>query len=263
MKKIIEKKIGKKNYFKLERLKKRFFPTKYDKGEKQFLEEQIKFYAPFIKPNTLCFDIGGNVGFKTNVFLHLKAKVVTVEPQADCVEILNAKYGQRAIILQKGVGAFNEVKEFYVSDNSQLSSFDKGWLNELQKTRFADSKVRAVEKVEIVTLDSLIEIYGTPNFIKIDVEGYELEVFKGLNKSFGILSFEYAVPERLNEVVSCLQLLKDKYVGLACNYSCGNHCDRFVLEKWMSIAEMLMHVQLDSFSRTFAGDIYIKNLLIN
>src|SRR5882757_6502898 len=115
--------LSKKNYLKLEKWKKRLLPTRYDKVQNQLFNNQLNFYSQLIKPNQLCFDIGANVGLKTNLFLQLKAKVISVEPQQNCIDLLNEKYGDKAVILQKGVGAIREVKEFYISNNSQLSSF--------------------------------------------------------------------------------------------------------------------------------------------
>lgn len=46
--------------------------------------------------------------------------------------------------------------------------------------------------MSITSLDRLIEIYGMPTFIKIDVEGHELEVIKSLTKYNGIIAFEWA-----------------------------------------------------------------------
>jgi FkbM family methyltransferase len=257
MKSLISKIIGKKVYIRLEQYKKRWFPTKADLEQLKYADSQLGFYAKLIKPNDLCFDIGGNIGLKTNIFLRLNAKVVVLEPQQDCVDILSAKYGKRAIVLQKGAGESNEIKEFYLSNNSQLSSFNKNWISDLKNTRFTDSVINAVEKIEIITLDSLIEQYGDPDFIKIDVEGYELEVLKGLSKNFDTLSFEYAVPEKLSNVIECLQHLEGKYEQLVCNYSICNDM-KFVFEQWVSVDIMLKHIMGSDFKNTFAGDIYVK-----
>ncbi len=252
--------IGRNNYLKLERLKKTIFPTKHDKEQKQFFEQQVKFYAHIIHKKDLCFDIGGNVGDKAAIFLGLDAKVVILEPQDSCVKILNEKLGDKATILQKGAGSLNAIKEFYVANNSQISSFEKDWVTDLKDTRFAGVVVQKIEKIEIVTLDSLIETYGSPDFIKIDVEGYELEVLKGLSKKFTMLSFEYAVPEKLEDALKCLTLLKDKYSNLTCNYTVGNFPTAFNLSNWISIDEMLQYAREDNFKNTFAGDIFVKNL---
>jgi FkbM family methyltransferase len=251
--------VGSSNFLKLERFKKSLFPTKYDKEQLRFFNGQVNFYSSFIKQGNLCFDIGGNVGDKTKIFLELAANVIVAEPQQSCVEILKEKYADRAIILQTGIGAVEEIKEFYVSDNSQLSSFNANWVDDLKGTRFADNRVNSVEKIKIVTLDSLIETYGVPDFIKIDVEGHELEVLQGLNKAFRLLSFEYAVPEKLTDSINCLLLLKNKYPGLLCNYTVGNYPAEFCLKKWLSAEDMLQYIKHDDFSTTYAGDIFIKH----
>jgi len=258
MKKIISKIIGAENYLKLEEMKKKIMPTDYDKKQKKYLDEQILFYSEFINSGALCFDIGANVGFKTNVFLKIKARVVALEPQKECIKLLSAKFGSKAVILQKGAGAKNEIKEFYISNNSELSSFNDKWVGDLNDGRFTGSVVQNVEKVEVVTLDSLIDIYGRPDFIKIDVEGYENEVLKGLNRSFGCLAFEYTVPEKLNEISEGLKIMNDKYSNLMCNYAVGNYVNSFVLPAWISITDMMELVKKQEFANTFAGDIYIK-----
>lgn len=42
------------------------------------------FYAQFISPGDLVFDIGANVGSYTEMFLRLGAKVVAAEPNREC-----------------------------------------------------------------------------------------------------------------------------------------------------------------------------------
>jgi hypothetical protein len=45
--------------------------------------------------------------------------------------------------------------------------------------------------VVVTTLDRLIAEHGEPAFCKIDVEGFEAEVLKGLSRALPALSFEY------------------------------------------------------------------------
>ena len=262
MKKILQAVLGQKRYQSIERMKKRILPTKYDLGQQEFLAKQTRFYELFIRPGDLCFDIGANVGLKTGIFLKLGAKVVALEPQASCISILQDRFAGKATILQKGAGAKHEVKEFYIADNSVLSSFSKNWVNELADTRFSGNKVESVQKVEVVTLDSLIETYGTPQFIKIDVEGFEPEVMRGLSKPFRFLSFEYAVPEKKDEALASLVQLQKEYPQLKCNYAIGNE-NQLAMKEWIGIQEMIQQVQTEDFSKTFAGDIYVKSNLLN
>jgi FkbM family methyltransferase len=46
------------------------------------------------------------------------------------------------------------------------------------------------QDVETTTLDSLISEYGVPHYLKVDVEGFETSVFRGLHTAISYLSFE-------------------------------------------------------------------------
>ncbi len=46
-------------------------------------------------------------------------------------------------------------------------------------------------QVQTITVDRLIETYGVPHLIKIDVEGYEYEVLKGLSQKQNKICFEW------------------------------------------------------------------------
>jgi hypothetical protein len=55
----------------------------------------LHFYRRFIPHGGLCFDIGANVGDRSELFLTLGAHVVAVEPQARCAEALHRRFGDR------------------------------------------------------------------------------------------------------------------------------------------------------------------------
>ncbi len=52
-----------------------------------------RFYAEFIPPGSLCFDIGAHVGSRIRAWRKLGASVVAVEPQIDFVGVLEKLYG--------------------------------------------------------------------------------------------------------------------------------------------------------------------------
>ena len=68
-----------------------------------------------------------------------------------------------------------------------ISTFAAHW----KTGRFSNSNWDKKIMVDVTTLDDLIIKFGEPNYIKIDVEGFEHEVILGLTKKSGIISFEF------------------------------------------------------------------------
>jgi hypothetical protein len=61
--------------------------------------------------------------------------------------------------------------------------------------------------VETVSVDTLIKEHGRPFFLKIDVEGHELSVLRGMLQSVPYLSFEVNLPEFRREALESIQVL--------------------------------------------------------
>ncbi len=61
-------------------------------------------------------------------------------------------------------------------------------------------------EVPVTTLDALIERHGLPRFCKLDVEGFEAEVLRGLSQPIPLLSFEY-VPAAIEVACEAVALL--------------------------------------------------------
>src|SRR5476651_1648081 len=111
--------------------------------------------------------------------------------------------------------------------------------------------------MEMTTLDNLIKQYGAPDFLKIDVEGYESEVLKGLHSPVNMISFEYTTPELTEKAVECIDLIEAVNKNIECNYCVGESME-LALEKWLPVSKMKEHVLSKQFIDTAFGDIYVR-----
>ena len=171
-----------------------------NREELHAFQAEVAFYSQFIEAGALCFDVGANYGTKSEIFLKLGANVVAFEPQPDCFAELNARIGShpRLVALNSAVGNIHGDMELYVEKHRTASSFIMEWQGEIERTI----------KVSVTTLDKAIAKYGVPQFCKIDVEGFELEVFKGLSKAIPNLSFEYHLKgDGIVRALACLEYL--------------------------------------------------------
>lgn len=224
-------------------------------------KKRVLFYKKFIKEQDLVFDLGANLGNRISVFLSLKAKVIAIEPQEKCIKYLKLKFGKKIKVIGKGVGSKNGIMNFYESDASTLSTFSEEWIESVKLSgRFSMFKWKKPKKIEVTTLDDLIEIYGKPCFVKIDVEGYEYEVLKGLSKSIQYISLEYALPENKPNLINCIEKLYLINNNVKFSYSIADSME-LAINYWLDKDKMLALISTEEFEKTSCGDIYVWNSL--
>ncbi|MFY0607747.1 MAG: FkbM family methyltransferase [Cyclobacteriaceae bacterium] len=227
--------------------------------DKQEDLKRREFYASFIPEGSLVFDIGANMGNRVGPLLAIGNNVVALEPQPRCANYLKLKYGKKINLERKGVGSEEGVLTMHLSKAHVLSTFSSDWIDTLKDSpRFGDKQWSQTIEVEMTTLDLLIAKYGKPYFMKVDVEGFELEVLKGLNSEIPVISLEYAVPEAMQGLVDCLRRLSDIYHSPEFNYSVGESMN-WAKDKWVSYEDMVSHISTEEFKNTLFGDVYVRS----
>lgn len=214
-------------------------------------ESEIHFYERIIRPDYLVFDVGANRGQSSEVFTKLGAKVVAFEPQQDLHREIRQICGRKAklIIEPYGLGAQVEERKFFITAYDQVASLREDW----EGVRIGESKI------QISTLDTQIEHHGVPDYCKIDVEGWELEVIKGLTHSIPLISFEYHLTDKelecARDVLSVISMLGD----YSCNLREAKGID-FALSDFIPINQFMHKFpnQLELKLKDGYGDIFCR-----
>lgn len=181
-----------------------FFKRKVDKididfkwidvsGEKQISFRLLEQYKK--EEKLILFDIGANIGEYSEMIiqhcnlLNIEYQLHLFEPQKDCIEVLLSKFesNPNVIINNFAISSIKGTIDFYIEKRGTACS------SIYKRDIFVDSEK---VKVETEVLDNYIVRNGINkiHFMKIDVEGHELEVLKSAQNNFDKIEniqFEY------------------------------------------------------------------------
>ncbi|MGK5739422.1 FkbM family methyltransferase [Micromonospora sp. URMC 103] len=214
------------------------------------------FYARFVRPGDLVFDVGAHVGDRVGSFRRLGARVVAVEPQPPCTRALRAIYGRDdgVTVVEAVCGDRAGRVPFNVnSANPTISTASAAFIRAADGAAgWAHERWDARIEVPAVTLDGLVADHGVPAFVKIDVEGFEDAVLAGLTRPLPALSFEFTTIERA-VARRCLRRLTA--LGFhSFNLALGDAM-ALASSQWMSAARMAAHLESLPHEAN-SGDVY-------
>tara|TARA_R110000868_G_scaffold155691_6_gene382196 strand:- start:68249 stop:69031 length:783 start_codon:yes stop_codon:yes gene_type:complete len=219
------------------------------------------FYSQFVFRDGICFDVGANRGNRVKVFLSLESNVVGFEPQPHCIDFLKKVYSTNHRFKLEKVALGEHIGEarMFLSEVDTLSTLSSTWRQKQSESgRFSNIGWKGEVIVPVQTLDNMIEKYGEPDFIKVDVEGFELNVIKGLTKSFKAMSIEYS-PEFIGPIIECLEILNQRF-SVCFNFSPYESME-LINSDWIDLEQIKNHLKRSKDSDEYFGDVYIKSTL--
>ena len=223
-------------------------------------EEMKRFYAQLFRPGELVFDVGANVGNRSKIFLALGATVVAVEPQPACAGIIRTGLvdkGKSIHLVPMAMGSESGRATMHVSSATGISTMSDSWLAAVKATgRFGQASWNRTIEVEMQTLDHLITQFGLPRFIKVDVEGFELQVLQGLTQPVSMISLEFT-PETSDATFACIEHLR-KLGPVDLNYS-NEESMQFACESWLQPDDLRSRLETESAAKGYYGDVYIRS----
>jgi len=231
------------------------------------IKDRQRFFAPLLPERAYCFDIGANYGEYTAAFLSLGARrVVAIEPQGSLVTFIEAAFFEevrsgRVVTRSAAVGAEQGKAKLFIGPDPArtMSSLSHAFVDTSRANGQAweDAPV----EVEVVTLDSLIEEFGVPNYIKVDVEGFDLEVLRGLSQPISLVSFEFNTqPSLIDIAADCIKRLQglDQYEF---NYQVEAPDETSLqFDRWVDAPVMIYTLRHDLARRTSFGDIFARRV---
>lgn len=151
---------------------------------KVFEAEIVRLYSALIDPTMHVLDVGANIGCTSILFSDLGKSVVSIEPSPTTYALLQRNLGLNRAgsveALNFGLGDRRSRLELMFSGTNRSGAFIAN------QTKASSDHI--TEAVEIITGDSLY-FRGQrplPDFVKIDVEGFELATILGLRETLDV-----------------------------------------------------------------------------
>jgi len=214
------------------------------------------FHARFLASGELGFDIGAHVGDRTASFRRRSARAVAVEPQPRLARLLRLLFGRDPGVVRVAalVGAQpGEAVLRINSANPTVATASEAFVAAAAGAAGWEGQTwDGALRLPVTTLDALADAHGFPDFVKIDVEGFEAAALAGLTRAPRSLSFEFTTIQR-DVAQACLARLDA--LGYRAYNACLGEAMRFEHAAPVSGAAMAAWVAALPHAAN-SGDIY-------
>jgi FkbM family methyltransferase len=131
----------------------------------------LSMVRELVRPNTIVWDVGANVGLFSFAAAALGATVLAIEADVWLASLLNRSALLNKLpvtVLPAAVSDRQGISGLHLADNGRSSNSLRG--------------TGPTQTIIAVTLDSLLDHFPAPDVLKIDVEGMEYEVLSGAQR---------------------------------------------------------------------------------
>lgn len=144
--------------------------------------ETVEFFKKHIKPHHIVADVGANIGYYTALFSSLARAVDAFEPSKSARQYLKKLERQKrnVLVFHYAIGERQENRILYSRHGA----------DGMASMTYKAGKIQ--EKIEVLPLRH----FGRFDWVKIDVEGAELEVLKGMDKTNTVLEVAKGIVEK-------------------------------------------------------------------
>jgi FkbM family methyltransferase len=220
-----------------------------------------RFYEQFFGKGDTVFDIGANDGSISSFCLNLGAKVVALAPHPDHVNTLRQTLGanKRFFLLPNAISSFkaeiiltaDEITTTILAKHYDEWELNRAFIDSAPTTTLVSETPLTIK---VITLDYMVEQFGLPVFCRIETDGEETEVLRGLNYTIPVLAFNFHSynPKRTTELIRRLLVLGDYEFNW-----CEEYTLQFRSDTWLSAKELNTSIT-ESQGKHLTGDIYAR-----
>lgn len=156
-------------------------------------QETMRLFEVLVPAGGTVVEVGGHIGYVTQYFSKLVGStghVYVFEPGPNNLAYIRVNtYGKTNVsLIEKAAGSANESRIFYIEDITGLNnSFERQHVSKRARSNMVEARVRESDVlgvvVDVIRLDDFAREQGIrPDFVKIDVEAFEVEVLMGMKR---------------------------------------------------------------------------------